>query len=197
MTLVKEIEKGGRAMSDLEMMDELPIRTKSDKQLLNEMMTDYGQAVQQLVYTYVKDYSMAEDLTQEIFLKCYKKLHTFKQQSSIKTWMYRIAINHCKDYLKSWHYRHFVLDEEEIDHAKSNEQDVDQLIIKKSEEQRLVDAVFQLPLKYRAFVYLHYYEELTTKEISQMTGENENTIKTRLSRARLMIKKRIDEEDLS
>ncbi|WP_078380371.1 sigma-70 family RNA polymerase sigma factor [Sutcliffiella halmapala] len=183
-------------MSDVEMIDDLPIRTKSDKQLLNEIMIDYGQSIQQLVYTYVKDYAMAEDLTQEIFLKCYKKLHTFKQQSSIKTWVYRIAMNHCKDYLKSWHYRYFVLDEEKIDNAESNEKDVDQLVIKRSEEHRLVQALLHLPLIYREVVYLYYYEELTTKEISQMTKENENTIKTRLNRARLMIKKRIGEEDL-
>ncbi|GAE30419.1 sigma-70 family RNA polymerase sigma factor [Halalkalibacter hemicellulosilyticus] len=161
---------------------------------LDEMMDCYGQALQQLVYTYVKDYATAEDLTQEIFIKAFKKLHTFRQQSSIKTWLFRIAMNHCKDYLKSWHHRQIILDNDLVHNTIANEVQIEQRFMQQSEEQRLVNAVLQLPLTYREVVYLYYYEEWTIKEISQLTHKNENTIKTRLNRARKLIKDQLSQE---
>jgi RNA polymerase sigma factor (sigma-70 family) len=68
-------------------------------------MSNYGTQILHLSYSYVRDRQTAEDLTQEIFVKCYEKLHTFNGNSSIETWLYRIAANHCKDYLKSWQFR--------------------------------------------------------------------------------------------
>jgi RNA polymerase sigma-70 factor, ECF subfamily len=171
------------------------METNSDYEWINELIDNYGRSLQQLVFTYVNDYAMAEDLTQEIFLKCYKKLHTFKQKSSIKTWLYSIAINHCKDHLRSWHHRSFVFDDQLINELEANDHDMDQAIIKKSEQEILVLAVLRLDLKYREVVYLYYYEELTTKEISQLTKENENTIKTRLNRAKKMIKNQLTRGD--
>lgn len=168
--------------------------TKScNQELVIEVMADYGQSIQQLVFTYVKDYGLAEDLTQEIFLKFYKKLHTFNNQSSLKTWLYQISINHCKDYLRSWHHRNFILDNEKINQTQTYEKDIEQQVIEKTEEHMLVQIVIQLPVIYREAVYFYYYEELTTKEIGQLTQENENTIKTRLNRARQMIKSKFKE----
>lgn len=181
-------------MLDIEVAEGLNVHSEATKEQLNQMMIDYGQLIQQLVFTYVKDYAVAEDLTQEIFLKSYKKLHTFKQQSSLKTWIYRIAMNQCKDYLRSWQFRKDLLNTELIDSAVANEKDICQLVIEKTEEEKLVTALLELPIKYREAVYLFYYEDLTTKEISQLANENENTIKTRLNRARRMLKSLLGEE---
>ena len=71
--------------------------------IIDELMTDYGQQILQLVMQYVHNAAIAEDLTQEIFVKCYQALPTFHFNSSVKTWLWRIAINHTKDYLKSWY----------------------------------------------------------------------------------------------
>lgn len=68
--------------------------------LLEEAMNEYGQSILQLVYSYVRNSTVSEDLTQEIFVKFYNSLSTYSKQSSLKTWLWRIAINHCKDYLK-------------------------------------------------------------------------------------------------
>ncbi len=72
---------------------------------LNDLMNEYGQEIIWLAYSYVRDKSTAEDLAQNAFLKCYQKIDTFKNDSSIKSWLYRITINCCKDYLKSSYFR--------------------------------------------------------------------------------------------
>lgn len=177
-------------MSNVEVIQEN--HNTGDKYIvLCEIMDQHGQAIQQLVFTYVKDYATAEDLTQEVFLKAFNKLHTFKQFASMKTWLYRIAINHCKDYLKSWHHRNTLLNTELIEQIKEPTPAADEKLIKQNENQRLVSAVLKLSLKYREAVYLYYYEELTTKEISSLTNENENTIKSRLLRAKQIIKREL------
>lgn len=73
----------------------------SNEMIIDELMQQYGEEILKLVMQYVHNHSVAEDLTQEIFVKCYKALPSFQYGSSLKTWLWRIAINHSKDYLKS------------------------------------------------------------------------------------------------
>ncbi|MGD7054168.1 sigma-70 family RNA polymerase sigma factor [Sutcliffiella horikoshii] len=164
------------------------------EQLIQELMNENGDAVLHLVFTYVKNKTIAEDLTQEIFIKCYEKLEQFNHQSSIKTWLYRVASNHCKDYLKSWHYRKLLLNEKILNYIPSKAKDVEVEVIAKSEEARLTNAVMELPIQYREVVILHYYEELHLSEISAITSVNINTLKTRLKRAREILKEHMVEE---
>ncbi len=164
-------------------------------QLVEQLMHDYSDHVLHLVYTYVKNQTTAEDLTQEIFIKCYEKLDQFKQQSSLKTWLYRIASNHCKDYLKSWHYRKIMFNEKVLNSLPSKAKQIEEEIIAKDEEHRLAYAVLTLPLKYREVVFLHFYEELSLADINKITAVNTNTLKTRLKRAKQLIKSKLNEEE--
>ncbi|WP_409296301.1 sigma-70 family RNA polymerase sigma factor [Peribacillus sp. SCS-26] len=156
--------------------------------ILDKIMDLYGQDILQLVYSYVKNTAIAEDLTQEIFIKCYKNLHQYNHKAKIKTWLWRIAVNHCKDYLKSWHVRNIVIAEEKARQEVSRKDDVEDRIIQRDEDERLASAVMDLPNPYRETIYLHYFEDLTIKEISYLTGMNKNTIKTRLKRAKELLK---------
>lgn len=63
-------------------------------------MIIYGEDLKRLIYTYVHDWNETEDLLQEVFLKIYKNLDQFNKNSSLKTWIFRITVNTCKDYLK-------------------------------------------------------------------------------------------------
>jgi RNA polymerase sigma factor (sigma-70 family) len=69
------------------------------------LMSEYGDKILQLVYLNVKDRTIAEDITQEVFISAYRHLETFRGESSYKTWLYRIAINETKKYLRSWSFR--------------------------------------------------------------------------------------------
>ncbi|MDQ0253045.1 RNA polymerase sigma-70 factor (ECF subfamily) [Evansella vedderi] len=182
-------------MSELEQVAVSAEEHETDReQLIDQLMEKYGNDILHLVYTYVKNQTTAEDLTQEIFIKCYEKLDDFKQQSSMKTWLYRIAINHSKDYLRSWHYRKITLNDKIAEYIPSKSKQVEEEIIAKNEETTLTKAVMALPIKYREIVFLHYYEELTLLEISSTTTTNINTVKTRLKRAKELLKDMIKEE---
>ncbi|CAH0277984.1 sigma-70 family RNA polymerase sigma factor [Peribacillus simplex] len=159
---------------------------KDNESLLDEIMSLYGQDILQLVYSYVKDAVVAEDLTQEIFIKCYKALPTYNQQSNIRTWLWRIAINHCKDYRKSWYFRKVSTAEEEQEWTSTD--NVEEEIIQQDEDRQLADAVMELPIHYRELIYLHYFQEMKLKEISEITGVKLGTVKTRMRQAKRRLK---------
>lgn len=179
-------------LNQLAVTDEMMLDER--EQIIDQLMREYSDDILHLVYTYVKNRTIAEDLAQEIFIKCYEKLNQFNQRSTIKTWLYRIASNHCKDYLRSWHYRKITLSNKVFDHIPSKSKQVEEEVIKHSEENSLTNAVMNLPLKYREVVFLHYYEELSLNEISKITSVNINTLKTRLKRAKELLKDKMIEE---
>nr|WP_260399775.1 sigma-70 family RNA polymerase sigma factor [Peribacillus simplex] len=159
---------------------------KDDESLLDEIMSLYGQDILQLVYSYVKDAVVAEDLTQEIFIKCYKALPTYNQQSNIRTWLWRIAINHCKDYRKSWYFRKVSTAEEEQEWTSTD--DVEEAVVQQDEDRQLAVAVMELPIQYRELIYLHYFQEMKLKQISEITGVKLGTVKTRMRQAKRRLK---------
>lgn len=172
----------------------LSFETMEKKEVtLDRLMIRYGQDVQQLAYTYVKNRAVAEDLTQDIFIKCYRNLEKFNHDSSVKTWLFRIAINHCKDYLRGWHYRKVIISEKAMDVLDYKNKNVEEQVITKDSEEALVEAVFQLPVKYREVVFLYYFEEFSVKEISRAINVNHNTVKTRLKQARHLLKEKVKE----
>ncbi|WP_456279428.1 sigma-70 family RNA polymerase sigma factor [Bacillus sp. AK128] len=158
------------------------------EEIIDLLMEQYGEELLYLIYSYVKNKEVAKDLTQEVFIKCFQKLNQYNQKSSLKTWLWRIAINHCKDYLKSWQYRHIVVSEEKSKLSSSQKSDVENLIIQKYEDEELALTVMDLPDPYREVIYLFYFEELSIKEMSYLTKLNENTIKTRLKRAKELLR---------
>lgn len=158
------------------------------EKLLDQLMDQYGQSLLQLAYSYVGNREVAEDLTQEVFVKCYQRMDQYERKSSLKTWLWRIAINHCKDYLRSWHHKHIVISEEQAKQTSSQERAVENQVIQRYEDEQLVKTVMSLPDTYREVIYLYYFEELSMKEISYLTGVNQNTIKTRLKRAKEILK---------
>ncbi len=177
-------------------VDELTVEAFEieDKELLiDEIMNKYGQEVLQLVYSYVNNKEIAEDVTQDIFVKCYKSLHTYKGKSNVKTWLWRIAINQCKDYIKSWYNKKVIVTEDDSAYMGVQNDSVEQTVIQNAEDRELASAVMNLPIKYREVIYLFYYEELSIKEIAIVIDVKENTIKTRLKKAKELLKKGLEE----
>ncbi|MGF2614770.1 sigma-70 family RNA polymerase sigma factor [Rossellomorea vietnamensis] len=159
--------------------------------IIDEIMRNYGQDVLQLVFSYVRNQSAAEDLTQEIFVKCYNNLHNYNSKSKLKTWLWRIAINHSKDYLKSWYNNKVVVAETENHHPDIQGDTVEDSVIRKEEDNELAEAVMNLPIQYREVIYLYYFEEMQIKEIAKATDQKSNTVKTRLRRAKSLLKEQL------
>ncbi len=132
------------------------LETEDREVLMDEIMNRFGQDILRLVYSYVNNKELAEDLTQDIFVKCYKSLHTYKGKSSLRTWLWRIAINHCKDFLKSWYNKNVIISEEQPISHRTTKEMVEEVVIQKEEDDQLISAIMTLPIKYREVIYLFY-----------------------------------------
>ncbi|WP_080844294.1 sigma-70 family RNA polymerase sigma factor [Cytobacillus gottheilii] len=162
-------------------------------EVITELMDSYGTSILQLAYSFVRNKQTAEDLTQEIFIKCYEKLDTFEGNSSMHTWLYRIAINHCKDHVKSWNYRKVHVSQHISKWFTSHQEGPESKMIHKSESEQLFNEILTLPPKYREIIFLYYFQELQLKEISDICQINLSTVKSRITRAKQLLKNAITE----
>lgn len=158
---------------------------------IRRYMEEYGTGLLKLAYSYVKNWDTAEDLVQETFITVYSKFELFDQKSSVKTWIYRIAINKCKDYLKSpknrlLHYYSTHLNQ------FAKEKNLTDKLIESEESIAISDTLMNLPIKYREVLLFYYYEDLTVKEIAQLLHVTEANVKTRLLRGREKFKKQFE-----
>lgn len=160
---------------------------------LEALMRTYGNDVLRMAYYYVKDYDTAEDIFQEVFIRANTKMGSFRGESTIKTWLLRITVNACKDYLKSaYRQRVGMLDEEE--EAKIPAADMIEEIERKQDLKWVREALFKLPQKYREVLVCLYFEERSVAETAKVLRLNEGTVKSRLSRARDRFRKILEEE---
>ncbi|KAA0547001.1 sigma-70 family RNA polymerase sigma factor [Bacillus sp. BGMRC 2118] len=157
------------------------------EEIFSELIDVMGTKIMRLAFTYVKDEKIAEDITQEVFLRCYKHIDQFRGEASIKTWIYTITVNLCKDYLRSWSYRK-LFTFEKVDKEHTSQNSVLDYVLDTLEKKNLAHAVLQLPVKYREVIILHYYEDYTVHEMKDILQLNEDTIRTRLRRAREKLK---------
>lgn len=165
---------------------EEPQQSQSRDQL-TKLMRLHGEEIKRLIYGYVKDWSITEDLTQEVFISVYYHLDSFNGRSKIRTWLFTIAINKSKDYLRSWSYKKYVLTNSFYSHS-GNSEDPDTILVSKENQDELVQNIFKLPVKYREVILLRYYQDLKMNEISEVLGEKPETIRTRLFRAKKKLK---------
>lgn len=165
--------------------------------LLEKVMIEYGNELVRLAFSYVKDSETAKDMVQNTFIKCYKNLETFRFDAQIKTWLYRITINECKDYLKSWNYKMVQAKSFLNETAKSILPSTEKIVIDKYNNEEIKDTIFSLPKIYREVVYLYYYDSLSTKEIAEVLDIPVNTVKTRFRRAKQRLKPMIKEAELN
>jgi RNA polymerase sigma factor (sigma-70 family) len=160
-----------------------------DKEMWFETIMDqYGDRLTKLSYNYTKDWNLAEDIVQDVFITCYKQYDNIDTIVSFKAWIFRITINKCKDVLKSSIFKRVVTNTNLLSLTKTSELSPEMALMKSSEEQFLSSCVLDLPIKYCEVITLYYYEELSIEEISEILKINGNTVKTRLNRARLKLK---------
>lgn len=165
--------------------------------ILEKIMIAYGNELVRLAFSYVKDTEIAKDMVQNTFIKCYKNLDAFRFDAQIKTWLYRITINECKDYLKSWNYKMVQVKSFINETAKSILPSTEKTVIAKYNNERIKDTIYSLPKVYREVVYLYYYDSLNTEEIAIVLDIPVNTVKTRLRRAKQRLEPMIKEEEFN
>lgn len=153
---------------------------------IEDIMETYGDDVKKFVYTYMNNEADADDITQEVFVTVYLKIGTFKGDSSLKSWIYSIAANKCKDYIRRHRLRPINLIQRltQQESNKSRTSDIAEDYIQSTAKNGLFEKIMELPIKYREVIILYYYKELSIKEISFILKEKESTLQTRLLRAR-------------
>ena len=141
----------------------------------------YQNMIFRIALHYFGDTDDADDAVQEVFFKLYLQRSDFESEEHLKHWLMRVAINYCKDSLRSpWRKRRISLE------AMN-----DQPVFDRAEESALFREVMALPEKYRTVLNLFYYEELSTQEIAALLDVRQSAVTTRLSRARAQLKKRL------
>lgn len=146
------------------------------------MLDRCGDRLLRMCTLYLRDPHLAQDAVQDTFLKALRIWPSFRGECSEETFLTRIAINVCKNYLRSpWNRRR--MGEEAL--AALQAPDAPE------PDDTLPRAVMALPWKYREVVVLHYYRELKVQEIAVLLGVPVSTVTVRLSRARGMLKERL------
>lgn len=148
---------------------------------VNRAVETYADMVRRICFYHLKNEADTEDVFQNVFLKYMLYDGVFQSSEHEKAWLLRVAINDCKDILKSFFRRNMV----PLQAVKELEADIPQ------NHQEVLEAVLSLPKRYKDVIYLHYFEGYTATEIGRILGKKENTVYSLLSRGRGMLKKEL------
>lgn len=160
-----------------------------NKEKLTSLIELYGNDVLRIATLYTQNPSTAEDIFQDVFFKVNKYLSSFSGKSSEKTWIIKITINTCKDYLKSA-WRKKIVPLEDFNETSDNVS-YDNNIIDSENASMIFNEILTLPLKYKDVLILYYYKDFSTAEISKILNVPEATVRTRMKRARELLKEKL------
>lgn len=146
---------------------------RGDADAFAQLIRINRQSMYKIAWAYLRNEEDVADVMQETILTCYEKLGTLQKSSYFKTWLTRILINQCKDMLKK--RRNVNLDETEAEIAYEETG---------FEDCEWKEVLLKLEEKYRVIVLLYYGQGMTIREISGLLELNQNTVTTRLARAR-------------
>jgi RNA polymerase sigma-70 factor (ECF subfamily) len=150
----------------------------------------YQDRVFRLLSRYCRDQVECEDLAQEVFLKVFRKLHTFQGDSQFYTWLYRIAVNAATDHLARASTRRLKLveDDEQFDASTARHDDPSAPLLAAETATAVRAIVDSLPEKFRTILVLREYEDLSYTEIAEVLQIQIGTVESRLFRARQRVK---------
>jgi RNA polymerase sigma-70 factor, ECF subfamily len=167
-----------------------------DEQACAELVAAHQRMVYQLSLHLLADHNEALDLSQEVFLQVFRTLPRFRAQSSLRTWIYRIVVNQAKNRQRWWRRRHKAsqvsLDEHVLAHGEfpsnGNGTSPDRVFGQRELAARLKDALLTLPFDQRTAIVLREIDGLSYEEIAFSQGVAVGTVKSRLARAREILR---------
>ncbi len=146
----------------------------------------HSQPIYYLTLRMLSDPAQAQDATHDVFLKAFRNMRQFRGESSVKTWLYRIAINHCQNLLKSWNHRVMVtnVDEAVWDHAPARGDSPLRALETAELGERIQKTLARLPEEYRLLLLLIADQELSYEQVGTLTGQSADAVRGKLHRAR-------------
>ena len=174
-----------------------------DGSAVTDLASLYGPRIQQLAFRYLKNWEDAEEVAQDVLLKVYRKIEAFRGDAALSSWIYRITFNTAMSRLRSAKFnRHAEVQAPEshvdgMEHLTVEPADwtslADDQVMRSEMRKKLIDALTHLPEVYRVPVLLRDIHGLSTEEASVILKVKPQTLKSRLHRGRLILRKHMGE----
>ena len=174
----------------------------NDMAAFDKLVVKYKNMIFNLCFRFLNDHDEADDCAQDTFVKVYRSLSRFKYEASFSTWLYRIAVNTCKNKIASLKYRiekqMVRLDKpRQSDNGEyqmevgDNKHSPEKFVERKEQGLLLQNAIDSLPAKQKQMVLLRDVEGLAYDQIGEITGDKLGTVKSKLARAREMLRNKL------
>jgi len=167
---------------------------KGDPSAFARLIASTQQRVYNLAYQILGHRQEAEDLTQEVYLRVWRALSSFRGEAKLSTWLYRITVNACLNRRRKLREELYRADDSSLEQIAAHETDPMKAIMAAEEKVALWSAVNQLPAKYRVVITLFYQEQQSYKEIARVLSVPVSTVKARLNRARRLLASCLEEK---
>ncbi len=147
---------------------------------------EHSRAIYYLALRLLGDPEKAQDATHDVFLKAYRKMHQFRGDASWRTWLYRIAINHCRNLRQAWHDRHMVNNADDAIWETTPAHVDSPLRVLETKElgERIQKALDSLSEEYRLLLLLVADEQLSYEQVAGLTDQSADAVRGKLHRAR-------------
>ena len=164
---------------------------KQDRdEILDQLMLTYGKDIWNYAYFLTRRRDLAEDIAQDVFIKAYRNMNTFRGTSSVKSWLFSIARRTTLDYMKSaWMRKVTLLPSQFLQDAHPS---AETEWLCREEQREVWRAVMELPRKQRETLLLYAHYKFSIREIAELLELTEGTVKSRLHRARAAMNRRLD-----
>ncbi|EOP72605.1 sigma-70 family RNA polymerase sigma factor [Bacillus cereus VDM006] len=161
---------------------------------IDNVIREHWQDVWNYSFIITKDTHLSDDITQEVFIKVFKKWNSFRNESSVKTWLLKITRNTALNYLKSSYFKRISL----VSFFRNDKEypSAEKQFLEKETMNEVWDIVLKLPQKHREVLILDAKYELSYDEIAETLGVSIGTVKSRLHRARARVSKILSEDEL-
>ncbi|MDR2553628.1 MAG: sigma-70 family RNA polymerase sigma factor [Treponema sp.] len=156
------------------------------KDLFRLLIQRYQRKLYAMGLSFFHNREDASDYTQEVFLKCYRSLGSFRGGARFSTWLYRIAYNTAVNGINRRREYHSLAEE------PVSEENPESQALRRAAKEAVQEAVAELPEKYRVCVDLFFFYERSVREIEEITGFPENTVKSHVFRAKKLLKEKLE-----
>ncbi|WP_409342559.1 RNA polymerase sigma factor [Paenibacillus sp. MBLB4367] len=167
--------------------------TSIDQSNISEITNKYWKDIWNYAYLITKDHEQSNDIAQDVFVKAFRSLHTYRGEASVKTWLLKITRNTAYSHQRSAFFRKIILFD--VVRSRENELSAEKQYFNKKLVNEIWEFVMNLPKHHREVIVLDAHYEMSIEEISNLLGIAKGTVKSRLHRARRILAKKIKEEE--
>ena len=163
-------------------------------------MDEYGDMLLRTACLLLRDRQSAEEAVQDTFIQAYAKISQLQEPGRLRPWLIAITVNRCRMKQRTWSWRSIFPAAESgqwAEDAAGSAAGAEELFMADWRHAKLTDAIGSLDYIYRECLTLYYYHEMSIREISAQLKTRENTVKSRLSRGRGLLKSILEEEDIA